>query len=65
MRRRFSFCKDGVSEERISGDRALNALSYSTLGDFGTLDIVNVGLRLVGSAPLSLFILVKIVAVCI
>jgi hypothetical protein len=25
---RFSFCKDGVSEERISGDRALNALSY-------------------------------------
>jgi hypothetical protein len=57
---RFSFCKDGVSEERISGDRALNALSYSTLGDFGTFDILIVGLILFGSPALSLFILVEI-----
>jgi hypothetical protein len=37
----------------------LNALSTSTLGSFGSLDLMNVGLRLVRSASLSLFTLVE------
>jgi hypothetical protein len=35
-------------------------LRYSTLGDFGTFDILIVGLILFGSPALSLFILVEI-----
>ena len=36
-------------------DQALNVLSYSTFGGFGSLDGVSEGFRLVGSPPLGLF----------